>query len=368
MSEDTKAFSLAELAKRAGGELVGDGARRVGAIRPFESATAADLAFLDPKNVKLVAAIEQCKAGGLITGRTLAPPPGMSAIRFDPPHLGLSRIISILHPRRRAKVGVSPAAQVEAGATLGEDVNIYPGAYIGRNSVIGDRTDILPGACIGSDCAVGSDCVINAHVTVYDGCTIGSRVIIHAGAVIGADGFGFVPEPMEGDHREPIRHAKIPQVGRVVIEDDVEIGANTTIDRATLAETVIGRGTKIDNLVMIAHNCRIGRHSILVSQAGISGSAELGNYVTVAGQAGLVGHIKVGDRAVIAAQAGVTKDVPAGKTVVGSPAMDFREGLLAYSLIERLPELKKSLNDLRRRVEKLEAGCTEESGGAPPPS
>ncbi len=359
MREEKRTFSVAEVAKLVGGELVGDGERRIGAIRPFESATAADLAFLDPKNIKLVAAIDQCKAGGLITGKSLAPPPGMSAIRIDPPHLGLGRALAILYPQRREMVGVSPAAHVSSGVTVGRDVNIYPGASIGRNATIGDRTDIRPGASIGSDCSIGADCVIYPHVTIYDGCTVGNRVIIHAGAVIGADGFGFAPEPVADDPREPIRQAKIPQVGSVVIEDDVEIGANTTIDRATLSETVIGRGTKIDNLVMVAHNCRIGRHSIIVSQVGISGSAELGNYVTVAGQAGLVGHIKVGDRAVIAAQAGVTKDVPAGKTVVGSPAMDFREGLLAYSLIERLPEMKKRLLELLRRVEKLEAGTAE---------
>jgi UDP-3-O-[3-hydroxymyristoyl] glucosamine N-acyltransferase len=206
---------------------------------------------------------------------------------------------------------------------------------------------------------VGEDCVIHPNVTIYEGTSIGSRVVIHGGAVIGGDGFGYVPEPSREDPQEPYRHAKIPQVGRVVIEDDVEIGANTTIDRATLAETVIGRGTKIDNLVMVAHNCILGRHVILVSQAGISGSTTIGDYATIAGQAGLVGHITVGARAVVTAQAGVTKDVAEGQVVLGSPAMDIREGRLAFGLIGRLPELKRQVSDLLKRVEKLEA-----SGGA----
>ena len=239
---------------------------------------------------------------------------------------------------------------------IGKEVNIYPTAVLEDGVRVGDRTDIYPGVYVGPNSTLGADCLIHPRVTIYEGSSIGDRVIIHAGVVLGADGFGFVPEPQGEDPAEPIHHLKIPQVGRVVIEDDVEIGANTTIDRATLAATVIGQGTKIDNLVMVGHNSSVGRHGILVGQVGISGSTTIGNYVTIAGQAGLVGHIHVGDGATIVAQAGVTKDVGAGKTVIGAPALDSKEGRLAYRLIGRLPQLKKTINDLQRRVERLERG------------
>jgi UDP-3-O-[3-hydroxymyristoyl] glucosamine N-acyltransferase len=182
-------------------------------------------------------------------------------------------------------------------------------------------------------------------------------VILHSGAVIGADGFGFVQEKLAGEAarpEEPLRHRKILQIGRVVIEDDVEIGANTTIDRAALDVTLVGRGTKIDDQVMVGHNCRVGRHSLLISQVGISGSTEIGDYVTIAGQAGLAGHIKVGPRAIIGAQAGVTKDVAPGHVVLGAPAIDARQARKAYSLIETLPDFKRALADHEKRLASLE--------------
>ncbi len=321
---------------------------------PFLQAGPEELTFLDPKNQGMVSALPECRAGGVIVDSGLALPPGLNAIRIDPPHLGLAKALEILYPRRRPSLGVSPAAHIGPGAAIGEDVNIYPGAFIGEGARIGRGTDIFPGAYIGPGASIGADCQIHANVTINERCEIGDRVIVHPGAVIGADGFGFTPEPGGNDPREPFRHRKIPQVGRVVIEDDVEIGANTTIDRATLDATVIGRGTKIDNLVMVAHNCTVGRHTIIIAQAGISGSTTVGNYVTIAGQAGMVGHITIGDRAVITAKAGVTKDVEEGKVVIGAPAMDIREGRLAFGLVARLPELKKNISDLLRRVEELE--------------
>src|SRR5262245_32028147 len=356
---DAKTITLGELAQQIGGVLVGDAGRRITSVQPFEQAGAEDLTFLDPKNGKMLAALPSCRAGGLIVNRSLELPAGLNAIRIDPPHLGLARALAILHGRRRPNLGVSPAARVGSGVTLGERVNVYPGAYLGDGVRVGDDTDILPGAYVGDGTSIGSQCLIHPRATIYENCQIGDRVTIHAGAVIGADGFGYVPEPL-GDGPEPFRHAKIPQVGRVVIEDDVEIGANTTIDRATLAATVIGRGTKIDNLVMIGHNCTVGHHTIIVAQAGISGSTDLGNYVTVAGQAGLVGHITVGDRAVITAKAGVTKDVEPGKVLIGAPAMDIHEGRLAFKLLQRLPDFKKKIEDLLRRVKLIE----DAAGGA----
>jgi UDP-3-O-[3-hydroxymyristoyl] glucosamine N-acyltransferase len=183
-------------------------------------------------------------------------------------------------------------------------------------------------------------------------------VIIHSGAVIGADGFGFVQEKLPPERQsaaEPVYHRKVLQIGRVVIEDDVEIGANTTIDRAALETTRVSSGTKIDNLVMIGHNCRLGRHCVIVAQAGVSGSTELGDYVTIAGQAGLAGHIQVGARAIVGAQAGVTKSIPPGQVVLGSPALEIHKARRALALIESLPEFKKELSELRKRLEELES-------------
>jgi UDP-3-O-[3-hydroxymyristoyl] glucosamine N-acyltransferase len=364
--------TLGELAKAIGGELVGEAGRTIRELRPFDQAQSEDLTFLDPKNARMLAALSSSRAGGVIVGRKLELPPGLSGIRIDPPHLGLARALRILYPPHRPGLGVSPAAHLGKGVSIAAGANIYPGAYLGEGVKVGEGTDIFPGAYIGDGSSIGAGSTIHPNVTICEGCSIGNRVVIHAGAVIGADGFGYVPEPTGDDPRQPFRHLKIPQVGRVVIEDDVEIGANTTIDRATLAATVIGRGTKIDNLVMIAHNCTIGRHGIIVSQAGISGSTEIGDYVTIAGQAGLVGHITVGDRAVVTAQAGVTKDIEAGKVVIGAPAMDIREGRLAFGLVGRLPELKKNITELmkqnqelRRRLEALEANG---GGGRPAPA
>jgi len=362
MNQSKPTITLGEIAQQIGGTLVGDGARPITGMRSFYKASAEDLTFLDPKNKAMVEALPNCKAGGVIVDSALPLPEGLSGIRIDPPHLGLARALDLLYPRKRPSIGISPAAHVSPGVNIADDVNIHPGAYLGEGVQVGRGTDIFPGVYLGAGVQVGSDSILYANVTIYDGCEIGSRVIIHSGAVIGADGFGYAQEPCTENPREPVRHKKIPQVGKVVIEDDVEIGANTTIDRATLDATVIGRGTKIDNQVMVAHNCTVGCHGLLVSQAGISGSTSIGNYVTIAGQAGLVGHIHVGDRAIITAQAGETKSISPGKVVIGAPAMDIKEGRLAFGLISRLPEFKKNISQLLDRVEKLEKEKQEGKG------
>jgi UDP-3-O-[3-hydroxymyristoyl] glucosamine N-acyltransferase len=271
----------------------------------------------------------------------------------------MARAIDLVSPQERAFEGISPMAYIGKGTEIAAGVGIGPQAYIGDGVRIGKGTEIYPGTTIGRGSVIGEDCLFYAGVHIYHSTTIGHRVIIHSGAVIGADGFGFVQEKLTGPDispHEPLRHRKIRQVGRVVIEDDVEIGANTAIDRAALDVTFIGRGTKIDNLVQIAHNCRIGRHSIIVGQAGMSGSTVLGDYVTVAGQSGLAGHLKIGARAVIGAQSGVTKDIAEGQIVLGSPAIDARQARKSLTLIDSLPEFKKSIASHERRIQKLEGG------------
>jgi UDP-3-O-[3-hydroxymyristoyl] glucosamine N-acyltransferase len=286
-------------------------------------------------------------------------PNGLTAIRVASPAKAMARIIDWLLPPRRTFDSISPAASIDASAQLGQDVGIGPLVYVGPRVRIGDRTEVHPSSTIGEDAIVGADCVIHSGVHIYPQTIVGNRVILHSGVVIGADGFGYASEPRPDDARtadEPYQHGKIRQVGIVIIDDDVEIGANTTIDRAALSATRIGRGTKIDNLVTIGHNSVVGRHCIIIGQAGLSGSTILGDYVKVAGQAGLTGHLRIGDHAVIGAQSGVTKDVPAHGVVLGSPAVDGMRAKKALTLIDSLPEFKRTLAAHERRLAALERG------------
>ncbi len=348
-------ISVREIAERIGGEVVGEAERFVSGAASIAQAGPEDLVFAEgPQYLK---ELENCRAAAAIVPKNATPPARMSGIRVPHPGIAMAKALEILYPRERAFREVSPAAFIGEGVEISEGVGIGPGAYIGNRVRIGRGTEIHPLTTIGEGATIGEDCILYPGVHIYPRTEIGNRVIIHSGAVIGADGFGFVQEVLPPDSArpdEPLRHRKMPQVGRVVIEDDVEIGANTCIDRAALDVTRVGRGTKIDDLVMVGHNVRIGRHSILVAQCGIAGSVTLGDYVTIAGQAGLADHISVGSRTIIAAQAGVTKSIPDGQVVAGAPAIDLRQARKAYALIEHLPEYKKTLQDLARRVEELE--------------
>ena len=314
-----------------------------------------DLVFVD--SPRFLADLQASRAGVAIVPEEVDPPAGMSGIRVRQPALCMAPALGVLSPHQRTFHGVSPQAALGEGVELGPEVGIGPQVYIGDGVKIGKGTEIHPGATVGRGSTIGEDCLIHSGVHIYHETTIGSRVIVHSGAVLGADGFGFVQEILSGPHaapEEPLRHRKVRQVGRVVIEDDVEIGANTTIDRAALDVTRIGRGTKIDDQVMVGHNCSVGRHCILVGQSGISGSTVIGDYVTIAGQAGLAGHLKVGSRVVVGAQSGVTKDIPEGQIVLGSPAIDSRQARKSLTLIDSLPEFKKTIAAHEKRLKKLE--------------
>jgi UDP-3-O-[3-hydroxymyristoyl] glucosamine N-acyltransferase len=358
-------MTVRELAGQVSGEAIGDADRVISGVGSLRSANPNDLVFIDsPKHAE---DLRSSRAGAAILPDGLEPPPGMPAIRVRQPALAMARALEILVPEDRAFEGVSPQAVLGKNVELAEGVSIGPQVYIGDGVRIGRGTEIHPGTTIGRGTSIGEDCIIYSGVRIYHGTSIGNRVILHGGAVVGADGFGFVQEKLSGPDaspQEPLRHRKMRQVGRVVIEDDVEIGANTTIDRAALDATRIGRGTKIDNLVMIGHNCVIGRHCIIVAQAGVSGSTVTGDYVTIAGQAGLAGHLKIGSRAVIGAQAGVTKDVPDGQIVLGSPAIDARQARKSLTLIDSLPDFKKSIAAHERRLAKLEGTSVEGSSPA----
>jgi UDP-3-O-[3-hydroxymyristoyl] glucosamine N-acyltransferase len=355
----SRTITVRELASLVSGEAMGDADRVVSRVASLASAQRGDLVYVD--SPKYAGALSSSNAGAAIVPDGVEPPAGMAAIRVRQPSLAVAQALDVLHPFERTFDAVSPQAAIGRNVEMGAGVGVGPHAFIGEDVRIGRGTEIHPGVTIGRGSTVGDECVIHAGAHIYPGVTIGSRVIIHAGAVIGADGFGYVQENIVTGAAsgaaadEPVRHRKVRQIGRVVIEDDVEIGANTTIDRAALDVTRIGRGSKIDNLVQVGHNCLIGRHCIIVGQAGLSGSCVLGDYATIAGQAGLAGHLTVGSRAVVGAQAGVTKDIPDGQYVLGSPAIeDFRRAKRALTLIESLPEFKKAIASHEERLARLE--------------
>jgi UDP-3-O-[3-hydroxymyristoyl] glucosamine N-acyltransferase len=353
-------YSLGEIASHVGGELHGDGARKIRGVASIASAGVDDLTFLE--SPKFAAELTHCRAAAVVASPDARLPDGMNVLRAAQPLVAWAQAVELLRPHERVFTQVSPQAYLGRCVEIGAGVGIGPGAYIGDGAKLGNRTEIYPGVTVGAGTSIGDDCRLYAGVHVYHSVRIGNRVIIHSGAVIGADGYGYVQEK-KNDTAEPVVHRKVPQVGAVVIEDDVEIGANTTVDRAALDATVIGRGTKIDNLVMVGHNCRTGIHCLLVAQVGLSGSNELGNYVTVAGQAGLAGHLKVGDGATIGAKAGIMKDVDAGQVLLGSPALPAGLARRAYAQIEHLPEFRRAITDLQERVNTLEAELKKAKAG-----
>jgi UDP-3-O-[3-hydroxymyristoyl] glucosamine N-acyltransferase len=323
--------SIGEIVDFVGGEHVGDRARKVSAVAALADASSEQLTFLN--NRKYAAQLAETKAGAVLVPKDLEGNDDRW-IRVDDPYFALAQIMSRWFSARPMPEGVSPKASVAPNAKLGTNVAIGPFACIGENVVIGNNVTIFQGVSIDAESNIGDDCIIYPNVVIYDRTRIGRRCIIHAGVVIGSDGYGFALN--EG------KHHKIPQIGIVRIEDDVEIGAGTTIDRAALGETVIGEGTKIDNLVQIGHNVKIGKHCLLVSQVGIAGSTELGDYVSVAGQSGFSGHLKIGHRVQVAAKSAVLEDVPDDTKVMGSPAMPFKEFARRQAALKRLAK-KKSL-------------------------
>jgi UDP-3-O-[3-hydroxymyristoyl] glucosamine N-acyltransferase len=332
--------TLRELAELVQGQVRGDGQVIVLAARPLDDAGPGDITFLEDD--RHAARLHTCRASAVVVSAAVATN-GLPALQVADPLAAFVTIVRHLHGRPEpAPHGLDPRAALHPTAHIGEGCSLFPFAVVGEGSVLGARCRVHSGAVVGRHCRVGDDVVIYPNAVLYDGTILGDRVIIHAGAVIGADGFGY--------RLQAGKHVKVPQLGHVEIDADVEIGAGTTIDRGTFQATRVGAGTKIDNLVQIGHNCRIGPHNLLVGQAGVAGSSSTGAYVVIAGQAGLVGHIHVGDRVVIGARAGVTKDVPAGQVWLGAPAMPERETKRIVMTLEKLPEMRR---DLRKIKEKL---------------
>lgn len=338
--------TLSEIASLVGGELAGNGDIVVTGICGIKEAKEGDITFL--ANFRYLPLIDETQASCIITSKEIkscAKP----IIRTDDPSLAFAKVASLFFPedKDRHPKGIHSSAAIGKGVSLGEGSAIGAYAVIEDGARIGDRSVIYAGVYIGKKTQVGSDCIIYPQVVVREDAIVGDRVIIHSGAVIGSDGFGFAT--VKGVHQ------KISQTGTVLIEDDVEIGANVTIDRARFGKTVIGKGTKIDNLVQVAHNVEVGENSILVAQAGISGSTVIGKNVTLAGQAGVVGHITIGDNAIVAAQAGVTKSVPPNTFVSGYPAKPHHIAKRINACIQRLPILFKLVSGIEKKLEELES-------------
>ncbi len=345
-------FTLAELAARVGGEVAGDASLVVEGVAPLEEAGPAHVSFFS--NKKYRAAFEASRAGAVVVEPDAAVPAGRTVLRPRNANHAFAKISTLFHPPREPVPEVAEAAVVHPSARVHPSAQVMPLATVAEGAEIGARTIVYPGAHVAAEARVGEDCVLYQNVVVRERCVVGNRVILQPGCVIGADGFGFAFDP-EGEEGSGPRHFKVPQTGNVVVEDDVEIGANTCVDRATLGTTRIGRGSKIDDLVMIAHNVEIGPLCLIVSQVGISGSTRLGMGVVAAGQVGIVGHLDIGDGVRIAAQAGVTNDVEAGEAVGGSPARPIGQWRRNMASLDHLAEMRKELRELRREVERLRA-------------
>jgi len=350
-------FTLAELAARVGAEVQGDGALRVEGVAPLEDAGPTQLSFFS--NKKYRRAFEASRAGAVVVEPATEVRAGRTVLRAANAYLAFAKASTLFHPPREPMPEVSPGAAVHPTAHVHPSAQVMPLACVGPKAHVGARTIVYPGAHVGEESRVGDDCVVYHNVVIRERCVVGDRVILQPGCVVGSDGFGFAFDP-EGEGKGP-RHYKVPQIGNVVIEDDVEVGANTTIDRATLGSTRIGRGAKIDNLVQIAHNVEIGPLSLVVAQVGIAGSTKLGMGCVVAGQAGLVGHLDIGAGVKIGAQAGIMVDVPAGEVVSGTPSLPHGEWLRAMAALPHLADMRKELRELRRQVAKLR-GEKEEKG------
>lgn len=334
---------LGEIAEYLGARLLGDPEAVVHGLGSLENARPGEITFL--ANPKYAEKLRQSGASAVI----MAPGGeafGKNVIETDKPQIAFARLLQLFYQPAVAPQGVMQGAHVSLSAQLGEGITVYPGAYVGDGVKVGSRVTIHPGAVVYSGCTIGDDVTLHANVSIREGCVIGSRVIIHNGAVIGSDGFGYVQDGR--------KHVKVPQVGIVVVEDDVEIGANVTIDRAALERTVIGRGTKIDNLAQIAHNCIIGENCIIVAQVGIAGSVTMGNSVILGGQAGIAGHISICDNVMIGAQSGVTNSIKEPGVYSGTPIMPHREWLKSSMTLPRLPEMRKKIAELEKRLALLE--------------
>jgi UDP-3-O-[3-hydroxymyristoyl] glucosamine N-acyltransferase len=336
-------ITLHEIASLLGGDVIGKADAIISDVRPIEDANEGDITFI--ANKKFLAKLKTTKATAI-----LAPPQtaavGKNLIIVADPYVAFGKLLALFYPLEHGASGVSPDAYIEDGAIVSPDATVFAGAFVSHGAKIEKGVVLYPGVYIGRNVCVGENSILYPNVTVYYGCVIGRRVILHSGVVVGADGFGFAAPGLS--------NTKIPQVGFVQIDDDVEIGANSTIDRAAMTKTWIQRNVKIDNLVQIAHNVVIGENSVITAQVGIAGSTKLGKSVIVGGQTGMAGWLNIGDNVKIAARSGLHRDIESEQTVGGSPQLPYRQWLKMEACKGKLPEMKKTIEELVKKVEALE--------------
>jgi UDP-3-O-[3-hydroxymyristoyl] glucosamine N-acyltransferase len=334
--------TLQEIADHVGGRIIGSPEIAIESASTLDQAGPGQITFLS--NPKYAPRVKETQAAAVIVSQQVET--NAAQIIAEDPYYGFMQTVVLLHGHREhPNIGVSPLATVADTAKIGQNCNIHPHAIIHDNAVIGDNCQIYSGVFIGPNVTLGSDCILYPNAVIYDGCQVGNRVIVQSNASVGQDGFGFATH--KGVHH------KIPQIGIVILEDDVEIGSNSVVERGTLDNTVIGKGSKVGDAVTIGHGTKIGPHCLLVPQAGISGSTELGHHCVIGGQVGVVGHIKVGNMVTVGAQAAVINNVPDGATILGSPAIESNKAKRAYVLIETLPDMRKKLRTLDKEVKRL---------------
>ncbi len=338
-----KTKTLGELAEYVGGRVVGDPKIAIGSASTLGRAGEGDISFL--ANSKYEKQVRTTKASAVIVGKEIA---GASApfLIAEDPYYAFMQIMILLHGHRKhKKVGISSHATISDSAKVGADCHIHDFVTISDEARVGDGCVIYPCVSIGRGVQVGNDCIIYPNAVIYNGCRIGNRVIINANTTIGEDGFGYASH--KGIHH------KIPQIGIVIIEDDVEIGACCGIERGTLGDTILGQGSKLGDLVAIGHGTKVGAHCLLVAQVGIAGSTTLGHHCVVGGQVGIVGHLNIGNNVMIAAQSGVINNIPDGTALLGSPAIEANQGKRAYSMIQYLPEMRQNIRKLESQIEEI---------------
>ncbi len=342
--------SLAVLADLVGGCVSGDPSTAVSGVAPLDIAGPDQISFL--ANSKFQAKLADCRAAAIIVHPSLQGSVQLPLLLTENPYLAFAKILTFFEVPPHVGLGVMEGAHVHADAVVGADVTIEPGCVVCAGATVGDGTHLHPNVVIGTDAVIGKDCLLHANVTVREKCVLGDRVIVQPGAVIGADGFGFAPDGHS--------YCKIPQVGYVVIEDDVEIGACSCIDRGTLGVTRLARGVKVDNLVQVAHNVQVGEDTLLVSQVGIAGSTVIGKHCIFGGQSAVAGHLKVGDNVTLAGRGGISNSVDGNQSLAGLPAMPHREWLKTTMTMTHLPEMRRELKRLQKQMDELQRKLAED--------
>lgn len=340
-------FTAKQIADFIGGKIEGDSNATVNTFAKIEEGEKGAISFLS--NPKYTHYIYDTLSSIVLVNEDMVfdKPVSTTLIRVANAYECVAKLLQMYEAAKPKKKGIDPLASIAKSATIGKDVFVGAFVCIGENAVIGDNTIIYPHAVVGDGVKIGDGCLIYPNVTIYEGCHIGNRVTVHAGTVIGADGFGFAPNA-EG-------YDKIPQIGIVTIEDDVEIGANTCIDRSTMGSTIIRKGVKLDNLIQVAHNVEIGENTVMSAQVGIAGSTKVGSWCMFGGQVGLAGHITIGDKTFLGAQSGVPGSIKGNQTLIGTPPMEPKAYFKSQAIFRRLPEMYKQLNELQKEIEKLKS-------------